>query len=200
MIVAFSPHTDDAVFSVGAWLSAQKPNIRIVSPMAGVPEDDAGRRKHVTLRSEHWQACEVIGAEQYDGDFLDDVYPAPQRAQVKAWMQPHFEIADTVLIPLGLHHPDHLLVSNLLINLIDNADVAPRRICFYEELPYRVDHQALVGIRFAHVENMVGRLRIIEAVTDGTAKRRAVACYKSQTGGDVINRVMVRERIWELIR
>lgn len=47
----FSPHTDDAIFSIGAHITGLK--ARIVTPFAGIPDDEAGRQKHTTLRAEH---------------------------------------------------------------------------------------------------------------------------------------------------
>lgn len=154
--VVFSPHTDDAIFSIGAYITGLK--ARIVTPFAGVPDDEAGRQKHTTLR------------------------------------------ADQVFIPFGIHHPDHLLTTNMAIALVYNNPIVPARICFYEDLPYRVDYPHATMSRFAHLENIVGRLKLIEDITDERIKRAAVDCYKSQTGGDVMSRVMVRERIWELVR
>lgn len=108
--------------------------------------------------------------------------------------------ADQVFIPFGIHHPDHLLTTNMAIALVYNNPIVPARICFYEDLPYRVDYPHATMSRFAHLENIVGRLKLIEDITDERIKRAAVDCYKSQTGGDVMSRVMVRERIWELVR
>lgn len=215
MITAvFSPHTDDAIFSIGAYIAAQQQYVVIVSPMAGVPDDEAGCAKHTRLREEHVNACGAISVHAHwcNGDFLDDVYPAPRRRDVKAWLLVVLADykPDRVFIPFGIHHPDHLLVSNLLIGMIDtppqrvnDGSIAcmPDQIYFYEELPYRVDYPALAATRFAYLENTVGRLRMLEDITDDTLKRAAVEEYRSQiTGGNVVERVMVRERIWELVR
>src|SRR6478609_7306329 len=70
----YSIHTDDAVFSIGARLASMS-DVKIVSPMAGVPTDSVGQAKHTTLRGEHEAACAVIGAKVVNGDWLDDVYP-----------------------------------------------------------------------------------------------------------------------------
>lgn len=77
MTVVFSPHTDDAIFSLGDYLSNLDGDILIVTPFAAVPEDEAGEQKHTTLHAEHAAACAIIGAQHVNGPFLDDVYPAP---------------------------------------------------------------------------------------------------------------------------
>lgn len=208
MNIVFSPHVDDAIFSIGAHLTGLR-HVVIATPMAGIPDDDAGRAKHTRLREEHANACSALGATWRNGNFLDDVYPAPRRLHVKAWL--HTVLAeyhpDAAFIPFGIHHPDHLLVSNLLIGMIDtppefSIDIAhmPDRIYFYEELPYRVDYPHLVDVRFSHIENSVGRLR--RAKNFDGAKQEAVECYASQIDWNLLSRVMVpeRERIWELIR
>lgn len=198
MIVVFSPHTDDAIFSLGAHLSTLS-GVTVVTPMAGIPDDEAGRRKHEVLRDEHDKACGTLGLRWINGDFLDDVYPPPSRSEVKAWMGGWFT-ADEVYVPFGIHHPDHLLVSNLLISLLYTSGTVPRRVFFYEELPYRVDYPELANIRFSHIENFVGRLRMLEDFVDDGLKRCAVDQYRSQISASVVERVMVRERIWQLIR
>lgn len=199
--VVYSPHTDDAIFSVGAYI-INIPDVRIVTPFAGIPDDDIGRAKHTRLRAEHAKACGVIDAQPINGDFLDDVYPAPRRGDVRAWMAQYLD-SDTVMIPFGIHHPDHLITTNMLISLLYNNPVVPDRVLFYEDLPYRVDYTELANARFTHIENLVGRLRMIEDLPSAYAqslKESAVRCYTSQIGGDVLSRVLVRERVWELIR
>lgn len=200
MNIVFSPHVDDAIFSIGAHLTGLR-HVAIATPMAGIPDDDAGRAKHTRLREEHAAACKAIGAAWCNGNFLDDVYPAPRRSDVKAWLTETLQPLnqEAVFIPLGIHHPDHLLVSNLLISLIDTAEM-PDRIYFYEELPYRIDYPHLVDVRFSHIENTIGRLR--RAKNFDGAKQEAVECYASQLDWNLLTRVMVpeRERIWELVR
>lgn len=197
--VVFSPHTDDAIFSIGAYLSQLDGGISVVSPMAGLPADDAGRRKHEVLRAEHESACAELDLRISNGDFLDDVYEAPARSEVKDWMDQFFN-ADSIYIPFGIHHPDHLLVSNLLISMLYTSRYQPRKIYCYEELPYRVDYPELANIRFSHIENLVGRLRMLEDFTDNSRKHAAVAKYESQISDALVSKLIVRERIWELVR
>jgi LmbE family N-acetylglucosaminyl deacetylase len=186
-VAVMSPHTDDAIFSLGAYL-ATRDDVTIVSPMAAIPTDPAGRAKHETLRAEHGRACELIGAAHIEGPFLDDVYPPSPPAAIGAWLAPFLTSGVTVFVPLGIHHPDHLLISDLLIGMLD--DTAP--VLFYAELPYRVDYPAKAAARLAHV----APLTEITLAHDYTAKAAAVACYASQIDDSVRARVLVDEQLW----
>lgn len=197
MTVVISPHVDDAIFSIGAYLSVM-PSV-IITPFAGVPADPEGEAKHLRLRREHQDACYTLGARAINGTFLDDVYEAPPRRKLYDWLAGELLGGEDVYIPLGLHHPDHVVISNLMIRWL-NAELPGGQVYFYAELPYRVDYPELTGIRYTHVENTVGRLRLIEDYFDDTLKAKAVDCYASQVGGTVRERVMVRERVWELVR
>jgi LmbE family N-acetylglucosaminyl deacetylase len=205
-VVVFGPHTDDAIFSIGAYLAALDDVVFIASPMAGVPDDAVGRNKHTRLREEHNEACRVISAAADNGPFLDDVYPAPSRSEVTKWLAEKFYRADIALIPFGIHHPDHLMVSNLLLDLLRLAPQVPRRLYFYEELPYRVDYPETANARFSYIENSIGRLRLVEQIYPMEPKEQAVRAYSSQiANGDAVDESLVakllsRERIWELVR
>lgn len=191
--VVLSPHTDDAIFSLGAHLDTLD-DVVIASVFAGIPTDYLGRRKHEKLREEHTRACAKIGASEVNAEFLDDVYqPSPPDA-VEAWIWTHVHDADTVYIPVGIHHPDHLRVTEIAAGMLDDM----RRVFFYEELPYRVDYPELATQRVIDVA-VNGPLYGWQAESS-PAKRAAVDCYASQIDSSVIGRVMVRENIWELQR
>jgi LmbE family N-acetylglucosaminyl deacetylase len=175
-------------------------DITIVSPMAGIPDDLIGRLKHTTLRQEHETACAVVGATAVNGEFLDDVYPAPRRTAASEWLADQLEGADEAYIPMGIWHPDHLLTSNLLLDLIRLLPHIPDRLYFYEELPYRINFPELSNTRFAHIENNIGRLRLIEEQYPVAPKERAVRAYASQIDEPLVAKLLVRERIWELVR
>jgi LmbE family N-acetylglucosaminyl deacetylase len=184
-VVVFSPHTDDAIFSLGAYL-ATCDDVTIVSPMAAIPTDPAGRAKHETLRAEHGRACAIIGAAHVEGPFLDDVYPPSPPAAIRQWLAPFLDPGVTVFVPLGIHHPDHVLISDLLTDMLDD-------VLLYAELPYRVDYPAKAAARLAHV----GPLAAITLAADHhTTKAAAVACYASQIDDSVVARVLVDEQAW----
>jgi hypothetical protein len=88
-VVILSPHTDDAIFSLGQHLTTLDSDVPLViaSVFAGIPEDDAGHKKHKRLRAEHELACEIIGASEWNGDYLDDVYqPRPSVTEIRDWI------------------------------------------------------------------------------------------------------------------
>lgn len=192
-VVAFSPHTDDAIFSIGGTLGWMT-EVTIVSPMAAVPADEAGRAKHERLRAEHGHACEILDAEHVEGPFLDDVYPPSLRRDVLTWLASFLVPGVTAFVPLGIHHPDHVFVSDLIIALL------PDRVCddvfFYEELPYRVDHPHLVPVRVDHVAANGWPLQRVSVPSYHPLKAAAVMAYQSQVDDDVLNRVLVDEHVW----
>lgn len=195
-VVVFSPHTDDAIFSIGAHM-LDLDEVTVVSPMAAIPPDPAGRTKHETLRAEHRLACDHLGLLHVEGPFFDDVYPPARPRDVAFWMKQFLGPEVIAYIPFGIHHPDHLLVSDLLIRML--PDTASETIRFYEELPYRIDHPAKASDRFDHIREVVGPLVGLIDPLDHTEKRTAVELYASQVDASVLRRVMVAERVWALM-
>jgi LmbE family N-acetylglucosaminyl deacetylase len=193
MIVVLSPHTDDAVFSIGSHLASLDDDITIVSPMAGVPDDPAGQAKHTTLRAEHAAAMELMGWQFVSGDFLDDVYPRTPSLDVfvGAFLHGYMAAADTVYIPLGIHHPDHVLVSDAAIGALCAARPRPNRTArFYEELPYRDLYPKLKRDRL-----VPSHLHLVKA-EPSPIKEAAVRCYASQIDDELVAKLMVTEHIW----
>jgi LmbE family N-acetylglucosaminyl deacetylase len=143
-IVILSPHTDDAIFSLGQHLTTLDSDVPLViaSVFAGIPEDDAGHRKHKRLRAEHELACEIIGAAEWNGDYLDDVYqPRPTVTEIRDWIVKACTELDatTVYIPLGIHHPDHVSRHSRSTR---TPQIAPT-IRLYADLPYHTDYPGL---------------------------------------------------------
>lgn len=193
--VVFSPHTDDAIFSIGAHLATLE-NVLIASPMAGLPDDQQGKQKHSRLRDEHETACGIVGSTWRNGNFLDDCYPPPDRGNLHHWLKGFVELADTVYIPVGIHHPDHMLVSELLLDMVESP-------AFYEELPYRVNYPQLTKSRLTELGKRCAPLALTE-VEPTEAKRAAVLAYRSQVtipctdmvDDALIAKLMVTERLW----
>lgn len=191
--VVVSPHTDDAIFSIGAHLSTLDPGepLTIASPMAGIPNDAVGLVKHITLRREHDRAVALLAptARVVNGDFLDDVYDPPALDELSAWLREAISGADTVYVPVGIHHPDHLMVSDAMVALV--ATVAS--VWFYEELPYRVLYPRLLNERLVALG-----LVDIHTVWPNAVKADAVRCYDSQVDDELITKLLVPEHIWRL--
>ena len=50
------------------------------------------------------------------------------------------------------------------------------------------------------IENSIGRLELIEETFPTEPKERAVRLYESQVSEDLIGKLLVRERIWKVVR
>jgi LmbE family N-acetylglucosaminyl deacetylase len=198
-VVILSPHTDDAIFSLGQHLTTLDSDVPLViaSVFAGIPEDDAGHRKHKRLRAEHELACEIIGASEWNGEYLDDVYqPRPSVTEVRDWIVKAVTELDAtvVYIPLGIHHPDHVAVT---VAATRTPQIAPT-IRLYADLPYHTDYPGLAAVRLAQAEETLGPLKPLTLTGDRDWKLDAVHAYQSQIDMSVIGRVMVDEHVWEL--
>lgn len=190
MRVVLSPHLDDAVFSCGERLADGAPTT-IACPFAGSPPDPAGKAKYQMLRREHVAACVLLDVRHLDGPFLDDVYLDRNIRALRGWISRAIRLANEVWIPLGIHHPDHALISALTF-----ASVTDQRVVVYEELPYRVLYPELTVALVA----ALALLRPLQAQGRHLAldaKRAAVGCYQSQLRGDDVARsLFVPERAW----
>ena len=174
-IAIISPHLDDAIFSLGDYIQGK--DVTIITPMGGIPEDEVGRDKYIKLHAEHERACDLIGAYRINGDFLDDVYPGLDEEKLYEWLKEVSSKFDVVLVPLGIHHPDHIAVRKA-------CDRIKQTVIFhYSELPYATDYPEEHD-------------KLVEDMENISLKEAAVREYESQTKSDVVERVMEKERIW----
>lgn len=188
-----SPHTDDAVFSMGSHIVDTIGNnntYTILSPLAGIPQDPAGRKKHTTLRKEHKEACEFLGAQHIEGDFLDDVYPRPSLAELKKYLIQNCRGYDRIYIPLGIHHPDHILIRDIIIE----AKIQYTHI--YEEMPYNdLYPQLVIDNQYAFIPNGAKGIH----TEHDPIKEDVVGLYASQIiGGEILKHLYLKETIWEM--
>lgn len=183
-----SPHTDDAIFSLGSFILCSGHDITILSPFAGIPEDAAGRKKHTTLRAEHKRACEIIGVKYINGDFLDDVYAPTNKYTLMKWFMKMIKGYDRIYVPLGIHHPDHQTVRNLFVSNFTFHYV-------YEELPYRVLYPELYESLKSEYIKPGGRGTVYP---HNPLKELAVEAYKSQIADHLFPQLYVEERIWKV--
>jgi hypothetical protein len=100
--VIFSPHTDDAIFSLGDYIT-DNIDFTIASAFAGIPTDTLGYNKHTLLRKEHESACNLINAQIINGDLLDDVYGKQDERLLVDWISKIIINFDKIYIPLGIH-------------------------------------------------------------------------------------------------
>jgi hypothetical protein len=184
---------DDAVFSLGEFISL-RPNTLIITPFAGLPDDDIGEAKYKRLYIEHELVCEAMEATWINGPFLDDVYAATRDLTgLRDWIYDMLYLNDVheAWVPYGIFHVDHkataaagFAAANLL-----NID-----LCIYEELPYRV----------LWPEEVKPTRMLVGATLQGpalnlTRKKELCAMYASQTQGDDIHRCLYApERLWRV--
>ncbi len=149
-VTVVSPHLDDAVLSCGRLLAAH-PGSTVVTVFAGIPGPgvgcagwdarcgfDSGRQAMGCRRDEDRAALSRLEAWPAWLEFLDSQYadpPAPAevaRALHTLLLQ---SSPDTVLLPLGLFHADHLLAHEAGRQAL--RQLPGVRCGFYEDVPYR---------------------------------------------------------------
>ncbi len=212
MILVFSVHADDAIFSCGEYIArtALEDDVWVVNLCAmWPPRDEEGGQWQTALNAEHWRACKWLGATACDGPFTDGKWGEHRNVASATIAIEQFlrEFEDdgptTILVPLGIHHPDHLFFAPIL------WDVALRsgaHVAVYEDLPYRVMYPE-------EVHGDLGRLSDCAAVFNywpensiangGFVKQKLEACalYESQWSppeGDAPRCCSAPERIWQL--
>lgn len=214
MMKVISPHLDDAILSLGQFLAAT-PGTVVVTVCAGLPAKDVltdydratgalSSRNAMTLRrQEDAEACAEVGALPRWLDFLDGQYPragygyAPTLPMAEA-IRVHLPPNEHVFAPLGIGHPDHLLVARAC------REAAYDELLLYEELPYRVLWPEQVFQALDEVESEGWRLDPLPWPTpagDRAVKERAIAKYRSQFPAGADNPcLLVPERVWRATR
>jgi len=204
--LVFSVHADDAVFSAGEFIARQVKageDVIVLSICSRWPQGDAeGMRWQCNLNSEHYDACRSLGAFDDYGSFLDGKWQSevPKDALDKLWhdVTALGVLFTSVLVPLGIHHPDHLFFAPLCLEV---AQRLGGRTAIYEDLPYRAMYPEETcrrreeGIYPLHAE-------LESAAGGGFYDEKLAACklYDSQWDekGDSGRCCMVPERIWWL--
>ena len=190
----FSPHTDDAIFSLGDYiLDNQK--ITIASAFSGVPTDDVGYKKHTLLRKEHEKACAVVNAKVINNDLLDDVYGKQDNNVLTNWIINIIKDFDHIYIPLGIHHPDHILLSDTIFSIMDNF---VKEYFFYSELPYKILYPQLHEERLNKFKSKYSLKKISTNFTK--EKLNAIKEYNSQIDESLIEKLLVEENLWKVIK
>jgi LmbE family N-acetylglucosaminyl deacetylase len=187
MIGVVSPHLDDAVFSVAEHMIGHDP-VTIICPFGGVPEDEAGRTKYLTLLTEHADVCNAFGWGSSVGPFLDDVYIETRSIRLlDEWLSQTLKGFDEVWFPFGIHHPDHRLVAKACRSFWNGDGIG---VCVYEELPYRVLYPDLSPMHT--IGELLGYTPRLEQ------KKAACRTYASQINDDIERCLYVPERLWRV--
>jgi LmbE family N-acetylglucosaminyl deacetylase len=194
-ILILSPHLDDGVLSLGAFIaraSASGTKVAVVTIFGGDPNSQApagrwdGRAGFETAgaaargrREEDKAACELLGAECEWLPFFDNDYGAPP-AEDLVWdqLERRAERAERVFVPgRPLIHQDHAWVSRLVSERAD-----PAKLVFYAELPYDAWPQDKRGGQGAVAE--LARTHTWTTPRTGVRARllkwRATAAYSTQ--------------------
>jgi LmbE family N-acetylglucosaminyl deacetylase len=185
--VALSPHLDDAVFSVGAYLRRQARSgvdVAVVTVLANDPDAPGAAGSWDALcgfrtaaaaararREEDRRACAIIGARPEWLPYRDETYGL-RPADDEIW--PHVVDAiggcDELLVPgWPLRHADHAWLTGLVRRRREELPCALR---FYAEQPYATAATGSASpTTFARVRS---------AAADRAAKLRASVEYRSQ--------------------
>jgi len=221
-LLVVSPHLDDSVLSCGLLLTAN-PSAIVCTVFTAPPRDnmstDWDRQAGFTdafeamsvRRQEDTEALQMLHAEPIHLPFRDAQYgdTPPLEALTDALRHTLLaHVPDKVLIPLGLFHSDHTLVSDACLALITEM----RGMAFhaYEDVPYRKMEQAVAkrieelrnrGYVVAPADDLPATTR--ESASHEQMKREAIAAYASQLrafGTDAETKLYSTEKYWELKR
>ena len=195
----FCPHTDDAIFSLGSYILNNK-NFTIASAFAGIPTDNTGYKKHTVLRGEHKKACDFVSAKEINGNLLDDVYGKQDETLLINWIEKTIRDCDisevlnlNVFVPLGIHHPDHIFLSDCLYEIIKKYNCT---FFLYSELPYRVLYPELYEDR---LNKFKSKYKITQINTVSNNKKLdAIKFYDSQIDENLIKKLLVEENLWRI--
>jgi LmbE family N-acetylglucosaminyl deacetylase len=207
--VVVSPHYDDAALSVGGLLQRLDGPVVIVTAYGGEPpatlrtaswwDASCGFRDpgeaYRTRTAEDTRACALLGAERLalphpDGPY-GDAKELPALEEYLRALPPEAR----VLLPLGIHQPDHAAVRDCGLAVL--AEAGGRVPWVYADLPYTghlpergtdgataaLARSAERGLAYQelaarHRTRVVHDIRLDAA--EWAAKREAVLCYSSQ--------------------
>ncbi|NUT78718.1 PIG-L family deacetylase [Pseudomonas sp. C1C7] len=225
-ITVVSPHLDDAVFSCGCLL-AESPDALVITVFAGVPDPEvattawdaatgfnSANQAVLARRDEDTEAMRRLGTIGIRLSFWDGQYG---RTYQTSDLVPALEAileqrGGTVVLPMGLLHPDHLLTSNACLAVReaflrsqeyaeDDAIDHPNKWLVYEEAVYR-QVPGLVLTRLAACKQAGLRMRPVEFATSSLKKKaHAVGAYRSQLaqfGAAKRADMFALERYWQL--
>jgi len=206
-----SPHLDDVALSCSR-LVAMQPGSVVVTAFAGGPPAvdplpdwdrtcgfEAGDDVTAARRGEDAAACSLLGAtfehlghwdEQYRraelgyaGPAGDDLVEALAADLAGVFAR---SPADAWVVPLGIHHTDHLTTARACLaaigRLAGRAGADDREWYVYQELPYHLafPESVATGIGRAHAAGFQVEVAEPDLSADGDLKRAAIDCHRSQ--------------------
>ncbi len=191
-VVIVVPHLDDAVLSCSTIL-ARRPGATVVTVFAGAPQEQRrGYNAETTQerfapqamarrRAEDERALGLFGARSlpldlFELDYEDrrtDDYPEVVARAVRDAVEPLAPA--TLVLPLGLMHPDHVLLADAARALWSG----PWATLLALDLPYGVGDPYAMAERLQAVTK-VAALREVRFGAAPSQKRAAMALYESQ--------------------
>jgi LmbE family N-acetylglucosaminyl deacetylase/glycosyltransferase involved in cell wall biosynthesis len=214
-VLVISPHLDDAVLSCGEVL-ASRPGSVVATVFtehdparAGAtpwdrecgfaPGDDVmGVR-----RREDEEALGALAARPVWLGLVESQYTAerPVTAAVEQLLEGVLQrqLQRTVLVPLGVSHGDHELVSDAVLAVARRH--ADRQWLLYEEVPYRADDDALERRRVALAARGIELVPTVMELTPDARPRARAAARRYRTQSRPLWAVMRRGAspvLWEL--
>jgi hypothetical protein len=145
----------------------------------------------------------MINAKVINGDLLDDVYGKQNENDLIDWIKSIIVNFNNIYIPLGVHHPDHIFLSDTLLNLIKYFD---KTYFLYAELPYRFSYPELYKIRLKQVELNNNLENINTNFTKN--KINIIKQYNSQIAyvnntsiidEEVVKNLITEEKLWKVL-
>lgn len=191
--MVLSPHLDDAVLSVGAYMHAQArlgTDVRVLTVFANDPAADdppgawdvrcgfgSAAAAAQARREEDVRASAIVGAEPHWLAYADDSYGrSPDADNVWESIQRLAGGCALLLVPgFPLRHADHAWLSRLIV---ERRSELSSPLGFYAEQPY-------ARAAFDRGEAVAAPLplefaRVATSAADRLAKLRAAAQYRSQ--------------------
>ena len=194
-LLVVSPHPNTASSRCGALIAAH-PGATVCTVFAGMPSDDhplpkwdaicgfANSRKAVLQRRrEDRAALEILGAQPCWLGLLDGQYRrGSPRERIDSRLRRILRAREPklVAIPAGLLHPDHEIVHEAAVSLLEHSHGC--RWVLYEDAMYRTVDGALEE-RFASLRRRGIRLAPLRVRATSRRKKAAVQCYESQLRG-----------------
>lgn len=218
-LVVVSPHLDDAVLSCTGLLAAH-PGARVVTAYTGGPArwtgltrwDDAcgfeaGDDVMAARKLEDRAALELLGAQPVWLDLVEGQYePRPGPAEVLDRLRRALEGLSPapllLAIPLGVSHPDHVTVSDAMLELRAAGLLPDARWLVYGDLPYleRTPRGGRQRTATLHERGVVLEPVGGSQPADRELKRAAIHRYRSQVRPlwREVRLALRDERLWSL--
>ena len=145
----------------------------------------------------------MIGAKVINSDLLDDVYGKQNEDDLNNWIKSIINDYENIYIPLGIYHPDHILLSETLFSLLKDYN---KTYFIYAELPYRLAYPELYRQRLDKFKSV----HSLENVSVNFTKHKvdAIHAYNSQItlasnrsyiDEDLIGKLITEEKLWRVL-